>query len=137
MNEGVTIKVPIHFTTGQCGQRVLNAGAAPPAIVEAGTIPRLARLMALAIHIEELVRTREVEDYASIAELSHVSRARVSQIVNLLNLAPDIQEAVLFLSPVAGERDAVSERAVRKIASEPDWGVQREMWNSICGIAST
>jgi len=128
MNEGVTIEVPIHFTTGQSGQRILNTGEAPPATVEAGTIPRLARLMALAIHIEELVRTREVEDYASIAELGHVSRARVSQIVNLLNLAPDLQEAVLFLTPVAGERDAVSERAVRKIATEPDWRVQREMW---------
>jgi len=131
MNEGVTIEVPIHFTIGQSGQRILNTGEPPPATVEAGTVPRLARLMALAIQIEELVRTHKVEDFAAIAELGHVSRARVSQIINLLNLAPDIQEAVLFLTPVAGERDTVSERAVRKIATEPDWGVQREMWRTV------
>src|SRR3712207_3152134 len=32
-----------------------------------------------------------------VARLGHVTRARVTQIMNLLNLAPDIQEAILFL----------------------------------------
>lgn len=67
-------------------------------------------------------------DFAEIAELGQVTRARVSQIVNLLNLAPDIQEAILFLPRVAGEREAVSEREIRELAGVLDWSRQRELW---------
>lgn len=137
MSEGVTIEIPIHFDSGQGGQRLLRAGAAPPrAAAPEGRPPRLARLMALAIRFDELVRTGEIEDFAAIAELGHVTRARVSQITNLLNLAPDIQEAILFLPPVRGDRDGVSEREARAIAAEADWATQREGWSRIstlCG----
>jgi hypothetical protein len=84
--------------------------------------------MALAIRFDNLVRLGEVADFADIAELGQVTRARVSQIVNLLNLAPDIQEDILFLPHIAGDREAVSERQVRGIAGEPDWGRQRTLW---------
>jgi len=129
MNEGVTLDFTVHFTTGRTGQRVMNAGEKPPpAPVPDGRVPRVSRLMALAIRFDNLVRLGEVADFADIAELGQVTRARVSQIVNLLNLAPDIQEDILFLPPVAGDRDAVSEREVRAIAGEPDWGRQRARW---------
>lgn len=129
MNDGVTLDFTVHFTTGRTGQRVLSAGEKPPpAPVPDGRVPRVSRLMALAIRFENLVRLGEVADFADIAELGQVTRARVSQIVNLLNLAPDIQEDILFLPPVAGDRDAVSEREVRSIAGEPDWGRQRARW---------
>ena len=129
MSDGVTLDFNVHFTTGRTGQRVLNAGERPPpAAVPEGLVPRISRLMALAIRFDNLVRLGEVADFADIAELGQVTRARVSQIVNLLNLAPDIQEAILFLPPVPGDREAVSEREVRSIAAEPDWGRQRKMW---------
>lgn len=54
--------------------------------------PRLARLMALAIKFDGLVRQGVVRDYADLARLGYVSRARITQIMNLLHLAPDIQE---------------------------------------------
>lgn len=121
MNDGVTLDFTVHFTTGRTGQRVMSAGEKPPpAPVPDGRVPRVSRLMALAIRFDNLVRLGEVADFADIAELGQVTRARVSQIVNLLNLAPDIQEEILFLPPVAGDRDAVSEREVRSIAGEPD-----------------
>ncbi len=132
MNEGLTIEFPVHFTTGQGGQRVLNSGPAPaPTGDAAGKPPRLARLMALAIRFDELVRMGEVDDFAAIADLGQVTRARVSQITNLLNLAPDIQEAILFLPPVRGDREAVSERAIRVIAGVADWGRQRDAWAAL------
>jgi hypothetical protein len=53
--------------------------------------------MALAIRFERLLRDSQVASYAELGRLGHVTRARVSQIMNLLYLAPDIQEAVLFL----------------------------------------
>lgn len=44
-------------------------------------------------------------DHADLPRLGHVTRARVTQIMNLLNLAPDIQGAILFLLPVKFGRD--------------------------------
>lgn len=132
MNDGVTIDFKVHVTTGQFGSRVLHAGErATPPEVPAGRVPRISKLMALAIRFEDLVRSGEVADFADIAELGQVTRARVSQIVNLLNLAPDIQEALLFLPLVAGERESVSERELRAVAAEADWGRQREAWSRL------
>ncbi len=52
--------------------------------------------MALAIKIDDMVRHGELRDYADVARLGHVTRARITQIMNLLNLAPDIQEQILL-----------------------------------------
>ena len=63
-------------------------------------IPRITRLMALAIKFQEMVDRGEVRDYADLARLGYVSRARLTQIMNLLLLAPDLQE--VLLSPESG-----------------------------------
>src|SRR6516165_10691929 len=65
-------------------------------------IPRIAQLMALARHIDDLVRSGTVCSYATAARLGHISRARMSQILALLNLAPDLQEQLLFLQRARG-----------------------------------
>ena len=57
----------------------------------------------------------------------------VSQIMNLLQLAPDIQEAVLNLPPTESGRDAVTERDLRPIAAKVGWRVQRRMWKQKWG----
>ncbi|MCC6427952.1 MAG: hypothetical protein IT435_14170 [Phycisphaerales bacterium] len=132
MSDGITLDFKVHFSTGKCGSRVMHAGihAGPPA-VPSGRVPRVSRLMALAIRFDDLVRHGEIADFAEIAELGHVSRARVSQIVNLLSLAPDIQEAILFLPPVAGDRETLSERELRHITRALDWETQRSLWMSL------
>ena len=84
--------------------------------------------MALAIRFDQLLRDGVVADYAELARLTHVSRARITQIMNLLNLAPDIQEAILFLPRVESGRDPIREHAVRPIAATSDWRKQRRMW---------
>jgi len=87
--------------------------------------------MALAIRFERLVRDGEVADYADLARLGYVTRARVTQIMNLLNLAPDIQEAILFLPPVDSGRDPVIERDLRPIAAIANWRKQRALWSQV------
>jgi len=47
---------------------------------------------ALAHRLDELVRAGVIADYATLAELAHVSRARMSQILTLIVLAPDNPE---------------------------------------------
>ena len=87
--------------------------------------------MALAIRLDGLIQDGTVESQAEVARLGHVSRARVTQILNLLNLAPDIQENLLFLPLVERGRDPLHERNLRPIVAVPDWRKQRRMWNSI------
>ena len=129
MSDGIKLDFKVHFTKGQCGSRELRAGErAVPQAVPAGRVPRISRLMALAIRFDALVRSGEMADFAEIAELGEVTRGRVSQIVNMLNSAADIQEAILFLPRVGGDEEKVSEREIRGVAAEADWGRQREAW---------
>ncbi len=130
----LTVTSRVHFTRATKGRVGLKAGAVPLSIAApAGRVPKLARLMALAIRFEGLLRRGEVRDYAEMARLGHVSRARVTQIMNLLNLAPDLQEQILFMPPVAKGRDPLKEWHVRPVAAEPEWGKQRRMWRRRTG----
>jgi hypothetical protein len=73
--------------------------------VAAPRIPRVTRLMALAIKLQDMVDRGEVLDYADLARLGLVTRARLTQIMNLLLLAPDIQEQILLkTTPIRKER---------------------------------
>ncbi len=77
-----------------------------------GTVPRIARLLALAHHIQELLDTGQVRDLAEIARRGHITRARMTQIMNLLLLAPDIQEDILFLLPTTKGKDPITLRSI-------------------------
>ena len=72
-------------------------------------------------------------DQAELARLGHVSRARLTQIMNLLHLAPDIQEEILFLPLTKRGRDSVTERELRPIAAMADWRKQRQWWKRSVG----
>jgi hypothetical protein len=86
--------------------------------------------MALALRLDELVRSGVVANYAELARLGHVSRARISQIVNLLALAPDIQESLLFLPAVERGRDPIHLGLLQSLAT-PDWHQQRCLWHTL------
>ncbi len=127
----ITVTQKVHFRTGRQSVKELRGGP-PQTSVSPGRVPRISRLMALAIRFDQLVRDGAVADYAEIARLGHVTRARLTQIVNLLNLAPDIQEALLCLPRVEKGRDPITERELRPIVTEVDWQKQRRMW---CKVA--
>ena len=126
----LTITKRVHFRAANRGRKVMAEGP-EVAVPDLGRVPRVSRLMALAIHMNDLVRQGEVADYAELARLAHVSRARVTQIMNLLHLAPDIQEAVLYLPRSKEGRDPIREKVIRPIAAVPDWRKQRVMWGKI------
>jgi hypothetical protein len=94
-------------------------------------VPRIARLLALAWHVEGLVRSGTVSSYAAAARLGHVSRARLSQILSLLNLAPDLQEQLLFLQCPARGRQSLVLRHVLTVAAALDWHEQRRRWRKL------
>jgi hypothetical protein len=105
-----TIKKKVYFGRGKRSEKVLREGEAP---VRRGRVPRISKLMALAITFEELMRSGAVRTFAELAELGHVSPARITQVMNLLLLAPEIQERLLFLPEVESGRDPVVLREVR------------------------
>ena len=78
-----------------------------------------------------MIRDGELRDLADAARVMGLTRARVTQITNLLLLAPDIQEAILDLPPVIKGRDPIRERHLRRIAAEPVWRRQRAMWEAL------
>jgi hypothetical protein len=129
---GLTIERQVHFARGQRSRKVVKDGPPPgPDATPGGTIPRISRLMALALRFDRLIKAGEVADQADLARLGHVTRARVTQIMNLLQLAPDIQEAILFLPRTERGRDPIREIMVRPIAAEPDWRKQRRLWKCL------
>jgi len=87
--------------------------------------------MALAIRFEQLISEGKVTDYAELARLGHVSRARITQIMNLRLLAPDIQEQLLWLSPIERGSDPLHLRQLQPIAATSAWGKQRRLWNAL------
>jgi hypothetical protein len=91
----------------------------------------VAKLLALAQRFEGLVRCGEVADYATLARLGRVSRARISQIMSLLSLAPDVQEQILFLPRTERGRDPIQMRHLLPLAQVPDWKIQRQLWAAL------
>jgi hypothetical protein len=113
-----TFRTPARRTGGRTKQR----------IEPKPTIARITRLVALAIKIEDMVARGELRDYADVARLGHVTRARLTQIMNLLNLAPDIQGQILI--PVEGLA-LPAERQLRHVASCVEWAKQRRLWKRV------
>lgn len=119
------IELPVHFhRCGQGSRKELRSGAEMPAMPP-GRVPRVARLMALALRFEELVRTGQIGSYSALASLGHVTRAWISQIMSLLSLAPDIHEALLFLSHTQRGRDPILLADLIPLAATLDWRKQR------------
>ena len=96
-----------------------------------GRVPRIAKLLALAHKFERLVQEGMVADYATLARLGQVSRARITQIMNLLHFAPDIQEDILFLPHTAHGREPIQLRRLQTIAQVLDWSQQRVLWRQL------
>lgn len=91
-----------------------------------GRIPRIAKLMALAIRCDQLLRSGAIPDASALARLAKVSQPRMTQILNLTLLAPDIQERLLFLEPVEEGKAVVNEKKIRAVIHELVWEYQRK-----------
>jgi hypothetical protein len=97
--------------------------------------PRLARLLALAHKLEALVRSGKVKDFAELARLARISSARIGQIVLLAQLAPAIQEHILFLP--TEQAMFLGERQLREIARLPRWDHQQALFERLLGTFVT
>jgi hypothetical protein len=129
----ISVKRRIEVRNTPTGKRLVVASAAPrpeppPPEVKVASV---ARLLALAIHLEGQIRAGAVRDQTALARQMKVTQPRMTQIMNLTLLSPSIQRQVLALKDVKGKRERVNERRLRRIAGEPCWSRQAEMWAGI------
>ncbi len=130
MSGRVTIRLPARRRGGRRGGAVGAEGASgAPGTAQSPIperIPRVARVLALAHHWQGLIRSGAVREQADLARLVGVSRARVTQVMSLLWLAPEIEEVVLD-----GRVDLlVGEGSLRALAAIPLWANQLRSWDS-------
>jgi hypothetical protein len=89
----IEITQKLQFTNGPRGRRRISARPRASADAPTGRVPRIAMLMALAIRFDGLVRDGVVADQSDSARLASVTQPRMTQIMNLLHLAPDSRGA--------------------------------------------
>ena len=126
MNESLTVTREFHITKRHHGAKHFRSGVEPD--IPVGKVPRVSRVMALAIHCNELIECGAIADLSELARFGQITTARSTQIMSLLALAPDIQEDILFLPRTQVGRDAIKEQEVRPIAATLDWRKQRRLW---------
>jgi hypothetical protein len=84
-------------------------------------------MLALAHKIQEAIDAGAVRDRAEIARRLGFTRARITHLLDLTLLAPDVQERVLELEAADG-LEPVSERRLRAVAHIQEWASQRAQW---------
>jgi hypothetical protein len=128
MEERVTLRMQVHTDAPSHGI-LLREGPRPAR--PRGRIPRIARLLALAHHFQELLDTGVVRTQMELAELTKLTTARITQIMNLLILAPDIQEEILFMPAVIRGGPPVTEKTIKPVLQTLVWSEQRERWAAL------
>ena len=126
----IKVKRKIAFQ-GEVHKRREAAKAARVTLAQSGRVPRIAKLVALASRMQSMIESGEVETFQQLAEFGRISQPRMTQIMSLLNLAPDIQEELLFLPEVIQGKAQIHETLLRPLTREMDWRVQRRMWGRI------
>jgi hypothetical protein len=121
----------IEYSLSVHHRRGPKTGVIPPPVAERDRPPRVTCLLALAHRFEALVESGKVRDYAHLARAGRVSRARMSQILKLLTLAPSIQEYILWLPPRIEGKEGITERHLRGIVNVPCWDRQRVLFEKL------
>jgi hypothetical protein len=124
----ITVKKQVFFTRSERGRRRIEDEPPASQTVPPGRVPRVARVMALAIQFDDLLRSGTVSDTIELARLAKVTQPRITQVMNLLHLATDIQEELLFLPLVTQGRDPIHEKQLRRVCVDASWERQREKW---------
>lgn len=124
----LTAKHKLEFKSGKRTAKTIVEAGTQPEQSTPGRLPRITKMMALAIRLDHLIKSGQVTDQAELARVGHVSRARLTQIMDLNLLAPGIQEEILTSEYLIAILTRVPERKFRLIASMPSWKAQRAGW---------
>ena len=127
-NSAVEIQFRLNTPPGRAAERSYRP---TPRDRRVGRLPRIAQVMALAIQLQDMIQRGDARDYADLARLGCLTRERMSQMMELVWLAPEIQQEIVEFPPRAATRFPISELAARRIAASLDWVEQRELWRKL------
>jgi len=130
----ITIKSKVNVQIAAKGRRTftpIDRHATAVDVVLHPKIQRITRLMALAIRFDEMVRAGEATDMIDLARRAKVSQPRMSQIMALNLLAPDIQQSLLDLPPQGKGKPFLHEKRLRSLTAIADWTDQRVVWRQL------
>jgi len=125
-----TVTRRIHFAR-KARRKVIKTGPPPQPPAPCGRIPRVSKLMALAIRFDQMLVDGQIASMSELARLARVTQPRMTQIMNLLHLAPDIQEELLFLPRITNGNDPICERDLRSVCGHIEWKNQRQQWRDL------
>ena len=128
----LSVEYKVDFNNSDGKRKARKQTASPKAT--SPKIPRVTKLLALAHHLQDLLDQGIVKDYADIARLSGLSRARVTQVMNLTLLAPEIQEKILKFTDTSPVR--LKEPLVRRTIQFPLWTDQVRLWKNFKPVSS-
>jgi hypothetical protein len=120
----------------QRGHRKRFVSKPRPPTVSVARPARVAIMLALAHQIVAAISTGRLHDQADAARRLGVTRPRITQLLYLLQLAPDLQEHVLFLDVVDGI-EPLTERTLRVVTRTKAWAQQRLLLATIRPPAAT
>jgi hypothetical protein len=118
-----SISIDVHLKLGDCGHQFIRKGTKPRQI-KPTRLPRIARLMALAIKYEQLIEKGTIKNQTELSHLAGVDRSHVSRILRLRLLAPRIQEALLTLSEATKDADPILWKDVDTLTQVASWELQ-------------
>lgn len=128
----LTTTEKVHFTVGRSARKVMNNGENEVRLMPMpGRVPRISRWMALAIQLHQRVEKGELRNQAAIARAGKVTRARLSQLMSLNHLAPNLQEWLLFLPRISRGTDPIQMRHLIPLTKVSDWNEQRKLWQHL------
>jgi hypothetical protein len=127
-NQTFDVKVRLQPAVRQINRGPKQIAVAGPPESKRGCFPRITQVLAMALQFQELIDRGEIRRHSDLARLGCVSRERISQMMVLTWLAPDIQEAILRLPQMPGGRFPITEGTLRKLARIPLWEDQRAQW---------
>ena len=96
--------------------------------VNIGTVPRVKRLLALAYHYDKILAENPNISQNKLASLLPITRARLTQILNLNFLSNHIKSEIMDMPNTFKGKDRISTKIVVKISQELEWDVQNEKW---------
>jgi hypothetical protein len=127
----LTAKHKLEFKSGKRTAKTIVEAETQVELPTPGRLPRITKMMALAIRLDQLIKSGQVTDQAALARVGHVSRARLTQLLDLTLLAPTIQETILSLPELVDGRAAVTEMQLRQISRLQCWMKQKAAWDRL------
>jgi hypothetical protein len=91
--------------------------------------PRLRKDLLLAYQVEELISEGKAKDFTQAARWLNITKARLSQTMSLLNLAPSIQDEILLNN--SDKIKNITVQDILPITAESDWNLQVPLWEKI------